>query len=395
MIRYDSIHGIISRQEQVNLSSSTAQDIINEMRSIIPRNLNIIDAQGIIIASTDDQRVGQLHTGAKKLIEQKLDEIAIDNDDAYQGARQGINLPILFKNQVIGVIGITGELAEVSKYGHILKKMTEILLMNQYILEQQSIEEKILTNYLKEWILGDPSHINQSFIDQGKTLGIDITLPRRLIAFSPRSENDSIDKDTTQKMDIIAKAIRNNVKKTGDDIVFRYHEVTLAFLTNMEEDASIDLLAKYVQKKINDHYQYLLAIGIDEPIMQASQAGESYKRIQQALAVSRSTYDKNITHYKDLTVELFIDKIDNTAKKIFINKIFRGITPEKLPEWIHLLTIFYEEKGSISDASNRLNMHKNTLQYKIKKLIEVTGYDPRTMPDAALYYLALIFARTS
>lgn len=379
----------------MDLSSAVAMNIINEMRPIISRDINIIDARGIIIASTDPQRIGQLHTAAKMLIEQKLEEIAIDDDTAYQGARQGINLPILFKDQVIGVIGITGDVDEVSKYGHILKKMTEILLMNQYILEQQSIEEKITDTFLKEWILGDPAHINPDFIARGKSLGIDITIPRRPIAFSASSEFEPMDKDSAQKMDIIAKTIRNHVKKNGEDIVFKYHGIILALLTHMEGDEMIDRLAKSIQKKIHDYYQCLLAIGIDEPFSLAVQAGQSYGRVQQALTVSQASESKTITHYKDLTIELFIDKIDNSAKEIFINKIFRGISSQKLPGWIHLLSVFYEEKGAVSDTAHRLNMHKNTLQYKIKKLIETTGYDPRVMPDAALYYLAIIFTRTT
>ncbi len=378
----------------MTLSMVTAQNIIDEMRNIIPRDINIIDAQGIIIASTNAHRVGQFHAGAKKLIDQELDQIAIDYDNEYQGARQGINLPIIFKEKAIGVIGITGDLSEVSKYGQILKKMTEILLMNQYILEQQSLEETIISNYLKEWVLEDTSRINQSFIARGTALGIDITLPRRLIAFAPYSLDLPLDKDAAQKVDIISKAIRNSLKKTGNDLIFKHHDITLAFLTNMEDDQTAEQAAQMVQKKIYSHYKCMLGVGIDDPISLPQQAGESFIRVQQALEVSKTIAKQDIISYKNLTIELFVDKIDNATKRIFMNKIFRGIPKQKLPDWLHLLSIFYEERGAISEAADRLNMHKNTLQYKIKKLIETTGYDPRIMPDAALFYLALIFART-
>ena len=37
----------------------------------------------------------------------------------------------------------------------------------------------------------------------------------------------------------------------------------------------------------------------------------------------------------------------------------------------------------------RLFIHKNTVQYKIKKIAEATGYDPRKLSDAVLLYLCV------
>ena len=66
------------------------------------------------------------------MIGEHLDELIIQSDDEYEGTRKGINLPILLDGEIAGVVGITGERDEVVKYGQIIKKMTEILLIENF-----------------------------------------------------------------------------------------------------------------------------------------------------------------------------------------------------------------------------------------------------------------------
>ena len=47
--------------------------------------------------------------------------------------------------------------------------------------------------------------------------------------------------------------------------------------------------------------------------------------------------------------------------------------------------------GSFSAAAEKLYMHKNTLQYKLKKLEECTGYDVRLPSNSAVFYIAILF----
>ncbi len=44
----------------------------------------------------------------------------------------GINLPIKFNDDIIGVVGITGELQEVESYGEIVKNLVEIMLAHGF-----------------------------------------------------------------------------------------------------------------------------------------------------------------------------------------------------------------------------------------------------------------------
>lgn len=114
----------------MNISKRNANYIVQEISKIIGEKLNIMNGDGVIIASSDISRIGSFHAAAKELIDQKLQKMVVKSDSEYEGVRPGLNLAINFQEEIVGVSGVTGLYEEVLKYGHIIKKMTEILLLD-------------------------------------------------------------------------------------------------------------------------------------------------------------------------------------------------------------------------------------------------------------------------
>lgn len=83
------------------------QNIVEELEDTIQKNINIMDETGCIIASSDMSRIGTYHSGAQRVINQSLSELVISEEDNYAGAKNGINLPIIIENEIVGVVGIT------------------------------------------------------------------------------------------------------------------------------------------------------------------------------------------------------------------------------------------------------------------------------------------------
>lgn len=106
----------------MNISKRNANYIVQEISKIIGEKINMMNADGIIIASSDEKRVGSFHAAAKELIDQRLQEVIVKSDSEYEGARPGLNLAINFQDEIVGVIGVTGPYETVAKYGHIIKK---------------------------------------------------------------------------------------------------------------------------------------------------------------------------------------------------------------------------------------------------------------------------------
>ena len=66
-----------------------------------------------------------------------------------------------------------------------------------------------------------------------------------------------------------------------------------------------------------------------------------------------------------------------------------GGTKSSMDEMLDFLEIYFACNGSVQAISQKLFIHKNTVQYKIKKIADATGYDPRRLTDAVLLYLCV------
>ena len=61
----------------MDLSPQDAMSIVTEMKRTIGHDVNIIENNGVILASTNKARIGTVHEGARRLIENRLDSLTV------------------------------------------------------------------------------------------------------------------------------------------------------------------------------------------------------------------------------------------------------------------------------------------------------------------------------
>jgi carbohydrate diacid regulator len=247
----------------MQISKTSAMQIVTEISSIINRDVNMMDDKGIIIASTDKARLGAYHAGAKMLVQDSLNELIISTDEQYEGTKQGINLPILFEGNIVGVIGVTGKWEEVEKYGQIIKKMTEILLLDTYIKNKQRIHADIRNGFIEEWLFEDSKNINEEFAERGMVLGINITLPRQIMIIAVNSHNHSFDLVENQKMSQLVEEIIYRIIRNERDNVYYRSVSKIACIITQRSEAQLRRLAKRICDEVERGCSFRPAIGID------------------------------------------------------------------------------------------------------------------------------------
>jgi len=79
------------------LSPGIAEKIVKDVKKLIGEDIIIVNTEGIIIASTDQDRIGNFHQGALLAVEKKDRIIILEMDERKLiGVRAGINLPVFF-----------------------------------------------------------------------------------------------------------------------------------------------------------------------------------------------------------------------------------------------------------------------------------------------------------
>ena len=374
----------------MQLSEKNAQQIVTEISAIVGQNVNMMNQEGIIIASTDPSRISSFHPVARQIVEKGLDELYVSADMETYQMRVGLNLPIVFEEQVVGVIGITGEYEKVFKYGQIVKKMTEILLMDAGYKDRKELEQKVLYRFLDEWVRGSGSADLPEFVERGHGLGIDITLPRRVMIIGIENLSLYSGKDEGQRLiDSVERAIKKIVRENPVNQIFRTTNKTICLIEAVP-NPRMRQLATRIREQVRQQFGVGLLVGIDGESNRGGSLHTAYNRAMKAWKACAAG-NQGVTLYDDITMEIFIENIPRQLKEEYLHKMFKGCSLEQLRRWVMLLEAYFRAEGSISQGAELLFMHKNTMQYKIKRLREQTGYDVRLPSNAALFYVAVAF----
>lgn len=373
----------------MQISQESAQQIVEEIGRLVHQHINMMDETGHIIASTDASRIGQFHEGAHSVITRQLPELYVTAQTATPTTRRGLNLPIEAEGAIVGVIGLTGDYDKVIHYGQIVKKMTEILIRERTQLDEQRLDLRVRSRFLENWILGEGLTHAAALAERGLALGIDITLPRRVMVVSVQElerYTDSV--EGQQLLETVENAVSASVETHSSNIILR-NAARQILLVDHRSTEKMHVLALDLAQKAQSSYGVRLAIGID------GTAPDLHTAYLEANRAWRSAHrrEDGIIGYDEISIELFLDDIPRKRKSEYLRKIFKNCNAAELRMWIGLLEAYFAADGSLTLAASALFIHKNTLQYRLKRLAELTGLDVRLPRTAAALYMAMLFFR--
>lgn len=128
----------------------------------------------------------------------------------------------------------------------------------------------------------------------------------------------------------------------------------------------------------------LVGLGDCKPMYQLMQ---SYETAQLALN-STKHLDCNFCEFNQLDIEILLSSLDKKTIYNYTNKTVLSLSKKDQ----QLLSVYYSENMSLQRTSNRLYIHKNTIQYRLDKIARLTGYNPRSFRDALVLYLGILLS---
>lgn len=381
--------GINVRWEvSVKLLTGLAQRIVNEVTGILDEEVIVVDHNGIIIAGSDDKRVGNFHEGAQLAVKNK-EKIVISKEDLHRliGVKAGINLPIIFNNKAIGVIGITGEPEEVGHFGELIQRMTELIIQEAHFHERLESKNRGLETFVYEWL--HLQQMDEDFRERGEILGISMDTPRCCALL----EIDLLDNKILENQLIEREAIevlREYFPSDSQDVIVQWGSGRFVLLKeinhhNMEE--SVVQFMKLIQTNISEKYGILFNIGIGTKVNEPEKLHCSYNHAKKALRVAKK--ESSFVFYDDLTLDVALAEINDDTRKEFVDKVLGLLLREE--DLLETLEAYLECNLSIKEAASLLHIHINTLHYRLKRINDLTGYSLKEAENLVTFYIALSF----
>lgn len=109
------------------LDPELAQRLVAQVGSSVAHNVNLMDADGLIVGSLDAARVGTVHEGAARAARSRS-PVRVHAAEATELVRPGVNLPLVIDGEVLGVVGVTGEPDDVAELAELLLLALRLIL---------------------------------------------------------------------------------------------------------------------------------------------------------------------------------------------------------------------------------------------------------------------------
>jgi len=354
------------------LTEKIANEIVRETSLRLHRNVNIMNMNGKIIATLDKSRIGSIHKGSIEVLTTGKTLFIHENDNqTWEGAQPGVNLPIVFMDDIIGVIGVTGNPHEMGDIGELVKMTTELMIKQEFMDSQMEWKQRTKEMIIDQLLKDDPSPIT---LEQSLSLlGLTLSPPYSAIIVE-------ISKRSVPNRELIQKVEETIGNKNG---IVSFINVNRLFI------AIYDIDVNEIDHKIKDVYHLLKKLKIifrmsySLPFNKLNKFNQSFKDCEITLEISE--VEKDFASFAQIEAKSLIYQVDKTVTERFSQRVLKNFDSNKA----RTLESFFANNLNIQQTANDLYLHRNTLIYRLNKIIDDTGYDPKKFKDALILQVAL------
>jgi len=358
------------RSVPAQIHTQLAQQIVATLKTICSHDINFIDVQGRITASTDPARVGSYHEGGQ-VAAQTGTVVTIEADDPNRGLRHGLNMPIRFHGNTVAVIGITGVPQEVRKYADLAQRLT-LLLLREHEIDARNYDTRTQTGYLVRALIDReavaPDFMSEVLARNGLSDGGE---PWRTAIIRLKDGHES-------PLSVIEAAVQDAVSGAGKCLyAYRFPNEYVLLIREREVSGWERALSSLAGSWPGD-----IQIGLGSA-RRLSRQDLSFQAAK--LAIISLEAGENFASYENIRLEILLGSVPENAAEAFAQKCLGQISPSDR----ELLGVYFASEMSLKDTASRCFLHINTLQYRLKRIRDCCGLDPRRFRDAAMLYMSL------
>lgn len=377
-----------------------AQDIAENTSQVIGRSVLVTDGNGIIIGSNEKKRIGTFHEPSVRVMLENR-PLATDSEDArkMQGVYPGYTLPIRFFGRVMGSISISGTPEEVERFGLLVQKQAEIMLREQAFLESSLIRERALCDLVEDVAAYDGSQGMERLINlRGKELGVTLSRCRNVVIAEIKSWRED---SGEQAYRTAVHELQNAFSHPRNVVCPQRNRRMTAFVTPNRLGTDDDVTLN-VEKTAEKFKEALALRGITADVAVGFPANDmrelafSLRSARNAMRLGSLLKKSGVFSARDMTGEALLDMLPAGKREEFAARTLAGL--ESRGDYEEMRDTFLgwcESPFSSGAVAAKLSMHRNSLQYRLKKIRALTGKDPWNFKDAFELWAAFVLKNIS
>ncbi|MCR4990807.1 MAG: helix-turn-helix domain-containing protein [Lachnospiraceae bacterium] len=351
------------------ISNQIMQGTIDGLKNIAKADFSVLDSEGKEVATTLEE---------PRSFREEAAEFAKSPADS-QEIKDCQYFKIFDDNFVEYILVCVGS----GEDAYLVGKMAAFQIQNLMVAYKERFDKD---NFVKNLLLDNLLLVD--IYSRAKKLHIDTDVPRVVMILECKNSKDVN----------VLESTRAFFGANNNDFVTAVDENDVLVIKDLSEGTSkfdIDRVVMQLQRTLEKDGIRGIKIAYGTTVPELKEVSRSYKEAKMAMDVGKIFFEeRSIIAYEELGIGRLIYQLPLPLCKMFIKEIFGDKTPASLDEET-LATIykFFENSLNVSETSRQLFIHRNTLVYRLDKILKMTGLDLRTFDDAITFHIALMVVK--
>lgn len=348
------------------LNNDIARRFVENLSLYTKYNVNVMNQEGIIIASVDADRIGSFHETAYNMIKHRQESVEVTNNESYLGVKKGINLLVYDGQKPVGVVGVTGDPDDVRKIAYVIKMALESMLKYEHQQEKLYTARTAHDRFVYA-LFNEATPDRDKLEAQAKGLNINparIRIPVMLL-FSEAVQLETLLKQLSWHL-------------TAQDIVYQYNSHRVLICRDLGE-CNTDTLLTWREET----QQWLDAIApcckYTSAFVGTAQCRLQYykKSLSYCLWLEETVTPENRNVYFLDYLESYIFSLISTSELHGIMNVYdHAIPDDEKHNILWIVGVLQQCNFNLVKASRQLFIHKNTLALRVGKIKTLLNIDP-------------------
>lgn len=345
------------------------QRLLDNVANTLNLEVEIIDYEGNIIASSD-----KMHLGLKEPL-----VIDADKTDTYFLKNGKTFIKFQVDRNTALFLSMSGTSSEVMNYCQLTVSLLQAALN---LTAQKSDRNEIL----RKMLLGQLSDLElQEFARDFK-----IEPHRSRCVFVVRTPGLEAGE--------VYRLLLNAFPKNRKDILVTVNGRTVALIKDLSEEMNeneLVQLAAAIHETVQDEMTFKALIGIGKVKSNITEVSESYLEAVHAITVGRIyNVNEHIFVYERLLLERLLYEVPlEICRKYYQDDFYDGYKQVINEEMTATIEKFFENSLNLSETARQLYIHRNTLVYRLDKIYKIMGLDLRDFDDAVSFKIMMMLER--
>lgn len=365
------------------LLEDLAPDLVEVTSQLIGgRTVNIMNTEGIIVASTEKARIGTLHQGALEAVRSgKPVVIEKGQLDRYPGAKEGYNMPLRVNGSIIGAVGVKGEPAEIQDLAHLLEVYATKCYQVEAMVRSRMAEGELRERTLRKLLSPKPGDLEDARELMGSIpLRLEMPVTVAVVSF----QEGAVHSEQMEKL--IGALLRGGLLDRERDLWGAVNDRLVLILSGDRSPAALRR-----PEFLEVFRDYRLSFGSLcrelEEIRRAWREASVLDRAGAGQLNDMGEISGRCAYMLAATAGEESAYLDGLYQKLCA-----AFSAEERRMLLSTVRAYYEEERSVGRAAQALFIHKNTLQYRVRRLLEVLELT-KCSPFQQEYLIRLLLER--